>query len=101
MKPGKFGLSEIAYNNLKHLLISFSDFSKVKVFGSRAIGTYKEGSDIDLVVYGDKITPDLIRTFKIKYEDLNLPYFIDILQYETIDNTALKAHIDQFSIDFY
>lgn len=81
--------------------MEYSDFSKIKIFGSRALGTYKEGSDIDFVVYGNQITPDLIRTFKIKYDELNLPYSIDVVHYEKIDNAELKAHIDQFSVDFF
>jgi predicted nucleotidyltransferase len=61
---------------------------KAILFGSRAKGNYKEGSDIDLAIVGDEK--------KINYilnEETNIPYFFDILNLEKISNENLKAHI--------
>lgn len=38
----------------------YSEINKAIIFGSRAIGNYKKGSDIDLAITGDKITKDIL-----------------------------------------
>jgi predicted nucleotidyltransferase len=100
-KALRFGLSKEAYNKLSGLLIQFSEFEKVLIFGSRALGTYHEGSDIDMVVYGTRISRELLRTFKIYYDDLNLPYQLDLINYNLINNDDLKKHIDKNGVSFF
>lgn len=97
---GLFGFSEIAYKKIKNLLSQFAEFEKVVIFGSRALGTYREGSDIDLAVFGGSISNISLRKFKILYDELNLPYQLDIIHYESIDNPALKKHIDDYGVSF-
>ena len=99
MKTSDFGLSKPAYEKLSKLLKSVEQFRSVKIFGSRALGTFKEGSDIDIAVYGNDINRHLIRKCKIDYENLNLPYQLDLIHYESIDNPELKRHIDEFGQD--
>lgn len=68
------------------------------LFGSRAMGREKRGSDVDIALKG-KI--DFSTLSAISYalnEQTNLPYFFDVLAYEKIENTALKAHIDRDGI---
>lgn len=99
-KNKRFGLSEGAYNKIAKLLNQFPEFEKVQIFGSRALGTFREGSDIDLVVFGGHISREALRRFKIFYDDLNLPYQMDLIHYESIDNPALKKHIDENGVLF-
>lgn len=88
-----FGLSEKAYNKTVNLFKQFPEFKKIQIFGSRALGTYREGSDVDIVVFGDKISKESLRSFKIRYDDLNLPYQLDLIHYESIDNKDLKKTV--------
>lgn len=80
-------------------LFSNPRISQVKVFGSRAIGTHREGSDIDIVVWGSDIDSDFLRTLRVKFEDLELPYSLDLVHYESIDHDSLRKHIDQNAKD--
>ena len=96
----KFGLSENSYKKITNLFKQFSEFEKVLIFGSRALGTYREGSDIDIAVFGRNISRETLRKFKIHYDDLNLPYQLDLIYYESIDNPSLKKHIDENGISF-
>ena len=60
------------------------------LFGSRAKGTFKKGSDIDLAIVGDEK--------KVSYflnEEINLPYFFDIINLHKITNKNLLEHIDR------
>lgn len=95
-----FGLSSASYEKLKKLLSEIPEIEQVKIFGSRAMGTHREGSDIDIVLYGKGIDHKLIRKTKIAYENLNLPYQLDLINYDEIDHSDLKVHIDTCSRTF-
>ena len=68
----------------------------VALFGSRATGTYKSYSDIDLVLYGklDEATLDRLWTC---FQESSLPYKVDVKAYEMIHHPPLKEHIDRFA----
>ncbi|HED05295.1 MAG TPA: nucleotidyltransferase domain-containing protein [Ignavibacteria bacterium] len=77
-------------------------YEKAVIFGSRAIGNFKRGSDIDIALYGKKLTSDILNNIKIKLnEQLPIPYFIDIVNYAEIQNENLKKHIDREGKVFY
>jgi hypothetical protein len=59
-------------------------------------------SDLDLVVYGPSITEKtLIRLGARLNEELPLPYYFDIVHYETITTPSLREHIDTCGVPFY
>jgi len=90
----KFGLSKTAINRILKCVERYSNVEEVLVFGSRAMGNYKKGSDVDLAIFGKKISDDDIS--KIKYElneVLPLPYHFDVLNGLHIDNTDLEQHV--------
>lgn len=41
---------------IKKALIKFNEIEEAVVFGSRAMGNYKKGSDIDIVIIGELVT---------------------------------------------
>lgn len=72
----------------------FPEIEQVIVFGSRALGNAKPGSDVDLALLGPKITAEIVAKIKDYLEEETLlPYFFDIVHFETIGNEALKQHI--------
>ena len=91
----RFGLSE---NDEKHILQALTQFPEIEqavIFGSRALGNYKPGSDVDLAIAGAAVTrKTVLRLRALLNEDLPLPYFFDVAHYEKIQNDALKQHID-------
>jgi len=91
-----FGISPKSYTLLIEALLK-SSVDKAIIFGSRAIGNEKKGSDIDLAVWGSKLSVDLLNNLKSQVnEHCNIPYFVDIIDYKTISNLQLKEHIDEF-----
>jgi len=78
------------------------EIEKAVVFGSRAIGNDKTGSDVDLAIYGDAVPRGAVLALQDELnEELPLPYMFDVLHYEEIDNPKLKEHIDRFGKVIY
>ena len=84
--------------DLRYMLEAVSKYAEIEeaiIFGSRAMGNYKNGSDVDLALKGSGIDRTIVRRL---YDDLNeeypLPYFFDLVNYDDIANEELKEHID-------
>jgi predicted nucleotidyltransferase len=76
----EFGLREFDLEYIIKIIKSFSEIEKAVIFGSRAKGNYKPGSDIDIGIYGEKITFDTIGRLHSELEEKGLmPYFFDIV----------------------
>ena len=95
-----FGLSENNIEKIKSVLKGSPFIEKAIIFGSRAKGNYKEGSDIDLAIKGNISFSDFLIT-SVKLEELNLPYKIDLVDYNAIKDTAVIEHINRAGIIFY
>lgn len=97
-----FGLSEKSYNLILKTLQNFSEIEKAIIFGSRAMGNYKKGSDIDLAIKGKNVNFDtVLKLHSLLDQELPLPYFFDIVDYNDLENKNLKEHIEKFGIVFF
>lgn len=79
---------------------NYEQIEQVILYGSRAKGNHRPGSDIDLTLLGNIETADL---FKIEtaLDDLLLVYKIDVSIFQTIENEDLLEHIQRVGIEFY
>jgi len=95
-----FGLPDDAVARIRGICAAHASIERVLVYGSRAKGNWREGSDIDLVMYG---LPDSNEYALIvnELDDLMLPWKIDLSYYSTIDNPALVEHIDRVGLVLY
>jgi uncharacterized protein len=90
------GLKERDIENIVNASKEFSEIDEVILFGSRAKRTHKKASDVDLAIKGKEISEKMVKRLSSKLiEELPLPYFIDIVHYETIRNQDLIEHIDR------
>ena len=96
-----YGLTQETITQLQDIFSSFNAIEKVILFGSRAKEDFREGSDIDFAVRGKSITLDLLLDIKLQIDALDLPYHIDLIDYESTNNNALKEHIDRVGKVFY
>lgn len=90
------GLTKKELSIIKDVFNKFENINEVILFGSRALGTHKMASDIDLAIKGNV---DINTLSKLKYtleEDTLLPYFFDIVIYDNLENEELRKHIDEF-----
>lgn len=95
-----FGLSAHSLNMIRDTLSQFPEIKDAIIFGSRAMGKYKKGSDVDIALKGDVNQDTIVKIYVILDQKLPLPYKFDLVKDETIDNLELKAHIDQHGISF-
>ncbi|PAU79465.1 nucleotidyltransferase family protein [Halomonas salipaludis] len=89
-----FGLPQEALSDIRQVLASTPGVEKVLIYGSRAKGTSRAGSDIDLVLFGKITDVDLSRLLD-RLDQLNTPYLFDIIRYDEIDSDALLDHISR------
>jgi predicted nucleotidyltransferase len=98
----KYGLIERDFIYINEAIREFPEIAEVILFGSRAKGNYKTGSDVDLAIKGDRITYEITARFAdCLNEEKPLPYFFDVVNYETIAEPKLKEHIDRVGITIY
>lgn len=94
-----FGISDKSFTALLDALQEARDIDVAILFGSRALGNFRPGSDIDIAVRGKHLSArgaaDLSNLLN---EKLPLPYLFDIVHYDTINNADLKEHIDQVGV---
>ncbi|NCA21462.1 MAG: nucleotidyltransferase domain-containing protein [Crocinitomicaceae bacterium] len=91
----QFGLNE---NNIKLITSVFQKYptiNEVVIYGSRAKGNYTERSDIDLVVKNSPIERHVISNILMDLNDSDLPYLLDIQNFEEIKNQQLLEHINR------
>lgn len=90
-----FGLSEKCIEMMISALCRYKEIEKAEIFGSRGRGNYKNGSDVDLAIYGSLITSDIVHNLRRQLnEELPLPYYFDVVHYESIKDKAFKDQID-------
>lgn len=90
----RFGLSEKTIERICSVLSSYSAVEKAFIYGSRAKGNFREGSDIDIALTGI-IDPKILGDIADNLDELLLPYTIDLSVYETLKNDKLREHIDR------
>ncbi|GDX85700.1 hypothetical protein LBMAG43_17420 [Methylococcaceae bacterium] len=79
----------------------FSEIEKAVLYGSRAKGNFKKGSDIDLTLYGEKLSLHLLYDVAEALDDLLLPYTIDLSIFDKLNHKKLHEHIERVGIVFY
>ena len=96
------GLSEEELSTLQNVFSNFDNISQVILFGSRAIGTNRKSSDVDLAIKGEDLGINTIAKLKnILEEQTKLPYFFDIIIYDHITNQELKEQIDKYGVSIW
>lgn len=96
-----FGLSLTTLDKLNSVFAQHNAIDSVLIYGSRAKGNYRAGSDIDLTIKGDEISFAEFLQIEDQIDDLMLPYTVDLSQYCQLENTDLIAHIDRIGVAIY
>ena len=97
----KYGLSESTIGKIQHVLAQFPAVEKAIVYGSRAKGNFKPGSDIDLTLCGTALTSAMCSNVAEALDDLLLPYTIDLSVFERLNHASLREHIERVGVVFY
>ena len=97
-----YGLKEATIEKIRGVFSHYPQVEEAVLYGSRAKGTYKNGSDIDLTLHGDAdLTRGTLYRIMDDLDDLLLPYTIDLSIFSTISDTAVVEHIQRVGVTFY
>ena len=97
----KYGLSNTTNGKINAVFALFPEVDKVVLYGSRAKGSFKPGSDIDLTMQGAGLTSVFCGMIAEKLEELLLPYMIDLSVFAELEHPELKAHVVRVGVVFY
>lgn len=97
-----FGLIESDINDIIKILEQFPDVEEAIIFGSRAMGNFRKGSDVDLAVRGSNLKES--SAGEISYllnEETLMPYHFDVVDLNKLSNQELMDHIHDFGKVLY
>jgi type I restriction enzyme S subunit len=97
----RFGLDDNILEQIIKVFEANPKVDKALVFGSRAKGNYRPDSDIDIAIKGQEVNFTDILRLSGKLDELNLPYKMDLLDYNTTEEPALVEHIDRVGVEVY
>ena len=97
-----YGVTPESFRLIMESFSKYPQIREVVLFGSRAKGTYKTGSDIDLAIKGDRPLPDVALNLQAWLnEELPIPYKVDVVDYHSLSRQNLIEHIDRVGISIY
>lgn len=96
-----FGLSETTCATIRQILGQYPQIDKAVIYGSRAKGNYKNGSDIDLTLIGDTLDSKVLSEVAWALDESSIPHTVDLCLFGKIENPALREHIERVGVVFY
>ncbi|HBG06237.1 MAG: hypothetical protein A2075_00815 [Geobacteraceae bacterium GWC2_58_44] len=97
----RYGLKEQTIESICRVFARHPLVEKAMLYGSRAMGHFKPGSDIDLTLFGESLTSLELGVIDEELDDLLLPYQIDLSNFHRIENMDLREHIERVGLVFY
>jgi predicted nucleotidyltransferase len=98
----KFGLTDKTITQIQSVLARFPQVDKSVLYGSRAMGNYRKGSDIDMTLKGgEDLTLKVLYRIMDEIDDLLLPYTFDLSIFHHISDPDVVAHIERAGVIFY
>jgi predicted nucleotidyltransferase len=98
----KYGLPETTVEKICGILAGYPQVDQAILYGARAKGNYKNGSDIDLTLRGGAdLTLKVIYKILDDLDELLLPYTIDLSIFNDISDPDVIEHIQCVGVMFY
>lgn len=95
------GLDDQTLQGLTRVFAKYPAIEQVKLYGSRAKGTHHARSDIDLAVFGQGVDRFVCASILMDLDDLDMPYLVDLQNYDDLKNRQLIEHIDRVGVVIY
>ena len=91
-----YGIPDESLNMIMKTIASLPEIQEAVLYGSRAMGNHKNGSDIDIAVAGKNLSPDtVLRLSTLLNEELPLPYYFDVTDLSRLEHRELAEHIEK------
>lgn len=95
------GLADAVISKINSVFVRYPQVGEVRLYGSRAKGGYRSGSDIDLAIMDSGVSDLELLHIASDIDELPLPYKVDLSLFRQIDNPALREHIERVGRVFY
>jgi uncharacterized protein len=95
------GLSAETVAKIREVFLRFPEVEKAVLYGSRAKGNARPGSDIDLTLFGSRLDQEKVGQIDDALDDLFLPYRFDLSIFSRIAHSDLLDHIRRVGVTFY
>lgn len=96
-----YGLQPETIARIISVLAAHPGVERAILYGSRAKGTQRDSSDIDLCLVGEALTLTEQMKIETELDDLLLPYKVDLSRFHALDNPALIDHVRRVGVTFY
>lgn len=96
-----YGISDEAFARIVEVFRNSNEVQAVKLFGSRVLGSHREGSGIDLAFEGREIGMDLLLQIRVALDALALPYPFDLVSLTMLTERDLSEHIVRAGITIF
>lgn len=87
--------------SIREVLGRHPNIRRAVLFGSRAKGNYRAGSDIDLALEGEGLDERELTRLIGEFDDAPIANRVDVLLKEKIHHPALLEHIERVGLVFY
>ncbi len=98
----KFGLDEKVIEEIVKVIANYAEVEKAVIFGSRARGDYREGSDIDIALFGNSLTHSINTNIFYEIDNLYIVYKVDLINFNSLEKEdKLKENILREGVEIY
>ena len=97
----EFGLSDKTLATIRQILAESPAVEKAILYGSRAKGNYRPGSDIDLTLFGDQLDLRILGDIAARLVESPIPYQVDLSIWSQLNHAGLREHIERVGVVFY
>jgi len=97
----EFGLPQTTISTIRRILTEMPAVEKAVIYGSRAKGNYRPGSDIDLTLFGSDLNLAVLGQIAARLDESPIPYQVDLSLSDQIENVGLREHIERVGKVFY
>lgn len=96
----KFGLNEQSIRVITDILKKYPEIEQAIIYGSRAKGNYRIGSDVDLTFKGPNLNQSILGKIRLDLEDSSLPYLFDLSIYHELAHEILFSISTEWDSNF-
>ncbi|MCC5907910.1 MAG: nucleotidyltransferase domain-containing protein [Balneolaceae bacterium] len=97
----RFGLTDRDMRTIQAIFQTYPAVESVHIFGSRAKGNHRIGSDLDLAIMNKGVSSKQIASIRGDFEQSSLPYNVDLVDFNRIDKKEFTDHIKRVGVPFF
>ena len=95
------GLEERHRKAVIDIIAGNARVERAVLFGSRAAGTFRPASDVDVALFGERLSARDQASLAAAIEELTIPQRVQLLLFGAVDSADLRKHIETQGVEWY